>query len=222
MPSTRHSARVSLRTSLFVALISGVIVAAMGSTRLDASPTPKDATVQVKAAGVSLQYPRRWIVFASTKKGIAAQQRHLSRKNPRLADAFSAAAQISLLPSTKFQASDLGVASAGRVSDDVRIEVVPGGFPSSLQNFTTAREPSVQQAGGTVLDATTVTIGGQTAYRLDVILPVRGVGGTLSSVRLGQLLIQHGDGRTVITVGAPDDAAGSKLVDAILRSIRRI
>jgi hypothetical protein len=185
------------------------------------SKTPDFKTVRVQAAGVSLQYPNGWIVFALTKKGIAAQRRQLAERDPRLAEAFSAEVQTVLIPDTKFEARDLGSAVAAGVSNGVTVQVVQAGFPSSLTAFTSAREPSVEQQGGTVLNASTGTVGGATSYRLDVSLPVRRPDGTSISTRLGQLLVRRSGGRVVITVATSDNAPGSNLIDHVLESVRR-
>jgi hypothetical protein len=200
--------------------ISSIVpVAALAGTA--PSDTPHFRTVRVQAAGVSLQYPHGWIVFALTKQGVAAQQRQLSERDPRLAEAFSAEVQTVLLPGTRFEARDLGSAVAAGVSNGVTVQVVRGGFPSSLTAFTSAREPSVEQQGGTVLNASTGTVRGAASYRLDVSLPVRRPDGTSISTRLGQLLIRRSGGRVVITVATSDDAPGSKLIDHVLDSVRR-
>ena len=176
-------------------------------------------TVRVTAAGVSLQYPRDWIVFALGENRIAAQQQDLSKRDPRLAEAFRVEAQTASLPNTKFQASDLSSAFGSRVSSGVKIEVVQGGFPASLENFTSVREPSVKQAGGTVLNAATLKVSGETSYRLDVSFPVPRSDGTVVMTLLGQLLIRRGCGRVVITVATSDSHAGLTPIDQVLRSV---
>ncbi len=212
----------SAKAVLASALVA-LAIAALAHSADGASPTaPNARTVRVKSASVSLQYPRGWIVFSRTREGIAAQRRRLSRRDPRLAEALDVEAQTALLPSTKFEASDLSSAFASRVSNGVKVEVVEGGFPSSLENFTSVRAPSVKQAGGTVLNASTVKVSGETAYRLDVSLPVPRADGTVVSTLLGQLLVRHGSGRVVITAAAADDQAGSTLIDHVLRSVQRL
>lgn len=161
-------------------------------------------------------------MFAQTKHGIAAQQRALSKRDPRLGEAFHIEAQTGTLPTTRFEASDLRSQFANEVSSAVTVQVVAGGFPSSLDIFRSVREPSVRRAGGTVLNASTLKVNGDTAYRLDVSLPVPKPDGTIVSTLFGQLLVRRGTGRVVITVGVPDDQAGTMLVDQILRSVRRI
>ena len=208
-----------------VTIVVGTRVAIMPATAsADASATPAPAvrTVRIQTAGVSLQYPQGWIVLSLTPQGIAEQQTQLSKQDPNLGAAVSAETQTATLPTTKFQASDLASAFAGGVSSDVNVQVVPGGFPSTLRNFTAVREPSVEQLGGTVLNASTVKVSGQTSYRLEVTLPVPKPDGSLTTTRLGQLLIRHGAGRVVVTIAAPDNDQGSRLIAQVLGSVRRI
>ncbi len=206
---------------LIVDLLVGSNVPVSALSDVAASKTPDFKTVRVQAAGVSLQYPHGWIVFALTKKGIASQQRQLAERDPRLAEAFAAEAQTVLIPKTKFEARDFGSAFAAGVSNGVTVQVVPGGFPSSLMAFASAREPSVEQEGGTVLNASTGTVSGATSYRLDVSLPVQRPDGTSTRTRLGQLLVRRRGGRVVITIATSDNAPGSKLIDRVLNSVRR-
>lgn len=208
---------VAVGGALLVALWIGGAAGPVGAT--DAGPV---TTTKVRAAGVALEWPRPWIVFARTKRGLAAQRKQLERSDPRLERAFEVELVAASDPTTRSYASDLGGVAGGGVASNVRVQVVPGGFPSDLAAFVAARAPSVETIGGTVLNASTVEVAGETGYRLDVSLPVPKPDGTVVRTRLGQLLVRRGAGRVVITVGSSDDDAGSALIDRVLRSVRRI
>ena len=221
--SARLRPNPSWRVLLGVAIIVGLVAVcspagatAQSSDRLSSG----FIEARIERARVSLQFPRDWLVFAQRPGQLAAQRERLARTDPARAAAFDVEAQTALLPTTSFEASDLGSAVARGVSSSVNVQVVDGGFPSSLENFRAAREPNVESAGGRVLRADAVDVRGRTAYRIDVELPVIRSDGTQTSVRLGQLLLRHGAGRVVVTAGAPDDDAGASLVEHILTSVR--
>ena len=62
------------------------------STIATAATSPSETTTRtakVKAAGISLKYPKSWILVSLTKKGLAAQVKVVSKKNPKLAAAMA-------------------------------------------------------------------------------------------------------------------------------------
>ena len=99
------------------------------AARLHSTPT---TTAKVGGSGLSLAYPRTWIVVAIDKRKLAAQVTALAKNNPRAAQALATNGQ-DVLPSThKFSATDLSTATA---FDNVAVRINRHrGFPSSSQH----------------------------------------------------------------------------------------
>ena len=70
-----------------VAVLALVAVAAPASAT--ASGSAPMATAKVKGAGVSVKYPRAWIVVPLTKQALAAEMKIIAGKNPKLAALMS-------------------------------------------------------------------------------------------------------------------------------------
>jgi hypothetical protein len=101
-------------------------------------------------------------------------------------------------------------------------EFTRGRFPSSLEEFRSGRTPRFEAAGVTILDTSAVRTSGKPSYRIEVLLSVKAPDGTPGEVRIGQLLVPHGRGGTVITVKVPADDAAAQFVDDVLDSARRV
>jgi hypothetical protein len=138
-------------------------------------------------------------------------------ENPRLANLFADDASAAYAPFTnaKFHAENL--AAPDPVRESVNVGVYPHGpFPSSLQEFdTVTREDRPRDA---VVSASTVTVGGQTAYRSQVES-----GPEKQRTVLGVLVLRRGSDTVDLSALVPaDNGSGAKLVDQILSSVRRL
>jgi hypothetical protein len=178
------------------------------------SPTAEaTTTAKVKAAGISVKYPKSWIAVPLTKKGLAAQTKALSKKNPKLA-AVVAATDISQF---KLRAID---PTTGR--ETVGVQFIEGsGSPSSLSDFNSVI-PQYKAAGATVLDTKVVKISGKTAFRIDMTLPVKLPDGSVAVQRVGQVVVPGGDSAAAVVAAGPDDDSGVAVINSILASVRRL
>jgi hypothetical protein len=193
-----------------VAVLALIAVAAPASATASGS-TPM-ATAKVKGAGVSVKYPRAWIVVPLTKQALAAEMKIIAGKNPKLAALMS-----SVDPSqSKFFAIDPATYSSEQV------QFSPGsGGPANLGEFKQGVKQIYASTGATFLDAEAVKVGGKTAYRAHLSLPIKAPDGTTVEVREGQLFLVHGDDGTVVTVGVRS-GGDTSIIDTILSGVHRV
>src|SRR5262245_22741010 len=96
----------SFTRALGVAVVSACVVCQL-SVAWAGTPSAAESTTKtaiVKSAGVSLEYPAEWIVFAFTKREIKQQRRALAKANPRLAKDYIRQAQLESTMNTEFSA----------------------------------------------------------------------------------------------------------------------
>ena len=72
--------------------------------------------------------------------------------------------------------------------------------------------------GATLLDAEAVKVGGETAFRAHLSLPIKAPDGTIVDVREGQLFLVHGGDGTVVTVGVKS-GGDTSIIDTILSNV---
>jgi hypothetical protein len=207
--------------------VAGLVLASIltGASGAAASTTEPYKTARVGAADIALRYPAAWTLYPLTKRGLAALQEHLAKSNPKLA--LSPDEQSSFLEANKFFAADLDPNSPTYLSnvsvqrrDSVR-------FPSNSNALIPEITKENQQAGATVLHTASGKIDGQPFVRADVHVQTTRLDGQTVAVRVGELLlpvngplVPHGNGLAVVTIGAPDSAVGTRLIDAVLGSVR--
>jgi len=183
------------------------------------APSPRVyKTAVVTRAGIVLRYPATWTVFPLTAKGLAAMERRVAKKDP---DAVLAPAQqATAVRDDKFLAVDLE--SPGPTFRDNVSALVDDStsLPSSLADFQSTIASVWTPLGGTVVDTTSGTVRGETFYRADVTHPLTLLNGATVTTRVGQLVVAHGAGTTIVTVSATDDPADVAVIDQILGSVR--
>ena len=200
-------------------VVPAIAVLAVGASA--AATTTTLSVAVVKPAGVSLKYPSSWTTLARDPKALAAQQRRLARRNPKIA--LNAQQQAEFLQAAKFRAVDLAAATAGRFASNVTVQVdEQGGFPGSLDEFTNDARAQYEQQGVTIVSLSSVRVGGTTGYRADTRATVTKTDGTMLAARVGQLFTPRNAGSVIITVATADDVTGARLIDAILGSVRRV
>ena len=206
-----------MRRLLGIVVLAGLGLLAMPVVA-SAAPSATDGTTRavVKPAGISLRYPSAWIVAEQTKEALAAQVEALAATDPDLA------AQLAQtdLQTAKFRAID-PAAGAGEVRSGVRVQVVNSPAPKNLATFTKEATRTYEAAGDTVLGTDGVEIGGATAYRIDLSVPIATSGATPTVARISQRAAPRRSEASPVTVSAPDTAAGAAQIDAILGSVRR-
>ncbi len=176
-------------------------------------------TARVKAAGIEFEYPENWVVLVLTQRDVKAQRKKLVKENPKLAKAYLEQAQLESARNTVFSAADLEAKLAGNPAQAVSV-VLTSGSPSTLDQFRQVAGSELEGIGATVLDSSTVSLGGQDAYRMTVRWPVKAPDGTAVVLRLGVLQVPHGARGALVTVGVHDDEAGALMVDDVLGSVR--
>ena len=212
--------------SLICVVFATVAFASVGTAIAEAPDnTASTTTAKVKAAGISLRHPATWTVMPRTRKELVAQERRLASSDPELAQLLADHAQLEIQPDTvKFRVIDLvGALNTGASAGNVRVYVhAHRGFPSTLDEFVDHYDLLVQ-FGARVIKKATLSIGGTTAYRLDVVLtPPRASDGTvIPDLRISLLSFARGDGDARVDVTTPFNT-GPDLADAILGSVRRI
>ncbi len=212
--------------SLVCVAFATVAFASAGSATAESlDDSSSMTTAKIKAAGISLRHPETWTVMPRTRKELAAQERRLATKDPELAQLLVDHAQLeNQLDTVKFRSIDLvGALSTGASAGNVRVYVhARGGFPSTLDEFVAGYDLLVR-IGARILKTATLSVGGKTAYRVDVVFtPPRASGGTvLPDLRVSRLSFAQGKGDVRVDVTTRSDA-GPGVADAILGSVRRI
>jgi len=214
-----HRIRHGFAVALVVVVALGVTLAGPGlATAADGYTRAK-----VKAAGISLEYPSGWTVYALSKRDVAAQQKALAKANPELAEAFDSAQQASFTKNTKFHATDLQSMAERGVGGNLGVtNVGTGVLPSSLDAFTKQITPQFSSVGGTVSGTSMQKVGGAPAYRVDVLLPLTAPDGTALTVHVTELFIQRGIRTSLVTLAIDDDAAGAQTTDRIMDSVKAL
>ncbi|MET0627094.1 MAG: hypothetical protein ABW033_01395 [Acidimicrobiia bacterium] len=203
-----------------------VVVATFGVTLVDpglATAADDYTRAKVKAAGISLEYPSGWTVYALSKREVAAQQKALTKANPELADAFDAAQQSSFTKNTKFHATDLDSMAERGVGGNLGVTNAGVGIlPPTLDSFTRQISPQFSSVGGTVIGTSTHKVGGRPAYRVDVRLPLTAPDGTNLTIHVTELFVQVGTLTSMVTLAIDDDAEGAETTDRIMDSVKAL
>ncbi len=203
------------------ATVASIVMAALLGVGHPAGALTTYKTTAVSSAGISLKVPRSWTTLSRDPKALAAQQRQLAKHNPKVA--LNAAQQAEFLRSAKFRAVDDHAALAGRFASNVSVQVTEqGGFPASLDEFTTDARQEYASQGVTLVAATSVPVSGATGYRADTTATVSLPDARVVETRVSQLFLPRNAGSVTITVATTNDAAGAKLIGDILGSVRRI
>jgi hypothetical protein len=193
-------------------------VSALVAVTAPASATPTGSTpmttAKVKASEISVKYPRSWLLVPLTKKDLAAQEKILSKKNPKVAAAMAA---------TDVSQYRLRAIDPTGSSQNVGVQFVQGqGSPSSLADFKSGIVPGFKAAGGTVLDTAAVKLSGKAADRIDLTLPVKLPDASVVVARIGALVLPQGNNTTSVSVTASNNESGVALINSILSSVRHV
>jgi hypothetical protein len=187
-------------------------------------PDEELRTVKVKAAGVSLKIPASWLKADLTKESLDQLVQELSSKlNPELAQTFRERLRGR---TAKFFA----IATTGDFASDLVLESESGrGFPSNLRSFEEFFQQRVvleDQAAGAdevFLGAERVKLGRKTGFLAATRTTQLAQSGERAiSVRHGTLYLRRGRDLVIVELDTRDDAAGTKLVDDVLRSLRQL
>src|SRR5262249_5564416 len=144
----------------------------------------------------------------------AAVLKALIKANPKLRDVLKA--QSADTRNIQFEAKDLNT------GDNVDVTIAPGVLPKSLDEFRTETASQYSKIGGTLLAASTRRVAGKTPYQAGASVSVKGSpSAPISNVRVGELLIPHGNRVVEIAVTSDDTTTGQALIDSILGSVRQ-
>ncbi len=203
---------VGLIVTCLVVVVFGVNANAATNVRVSMK------TVSVGGAGISVSYPRSWVVIPHSKADIlkSRQVQSFVRSNP------NAAAELERLESTgitspnwKFVAVDLAGANAGHFVGSLQVIVdLQDGFPSDLGEVRKAMAQNAASLSGNLVSTSAVQVGGEDSYEA-VIRIQRGA----QSAREGVLLIPQADGGVFVAAGAADDANGRALIKSMLNGV---
>jgi hypothetical protein len=176
-----------------------------------ATPRSEFATLEVKAAGISFEYPRTWTVMPLTKSALRRQVRELLPRDPELARLVYENARLDLQPSTvKARVLNIRGYLAGTGTGNIRVYVHPGTpLPTTVEAY--AATLAVDPMNPTIERATTLSVDGKRSYRVDVRLSEQG-----TELRATWLTLPYRDGDVSvhITISKPDQASEA-LIDRI-------
>jgi hypothetical protein len=203
--------RRTVGTALFttVVMVSAIANAATASS-------PSMTTTKVESAGISLQYPSTWKVVALTRKRLAAQIKAAAKHNPKLA------AQLAKIDVSAFKFKAFAVPAEAGKTPSMSVDIGGYGQGVTLAQVKVLTERYAKPVGATVVDAKTVKVSGETAFRTDIVAPYTTSDGTIIRRVEGQLSLPYATARPVVTVGAADDASGRTLINKILASVRSL
>ncbi|MEX2100310.1 MAG: hypothetical protein WEB19_02745, partial [Acidimicrobiia bacterium] len=178
-------------------------------------------TAKIKAAGISLGYPKAWTAAPLTKQALKEMRKNLHRTSPEAADALEGASTEAIAGAAKLFAIDLAASASGEFANNVNVIVVKSAdFPGSLDDFTTG-VASYYQGINAVLETTAaVKIGRKVAYRADASYALQLADGSATSLHIAQLVLANGKSSDVITVTTTDDAASDRITDDLFASVR--
>jgi len=202
----------------------------------NASGAGSTQTVTIQPGGISLQVPAKWTVFATTKKGQAAQRKALAKNDAALAKQYTLDAVSTVgWKEVKFFAEDFASYRQGNPRPaQVMVVVTPRDdvtyepLPPTLQDFEAKIRPGLNR-GDTIVSASTVNLGAISAYRVDThfhfSVPKNAgppFAGKKVTSRGSVLLFQRGQDVVQVSVTAGDDDASTRLIDLMAGSVRTV
>lgn len=218
--AVRTSHGLSVRV-LVAAVLLTVSLAAHGSSSAAATlgTTESTKTATVKSVGIAFEYPDDWVVFALTKRDVKRQSKALAKANPKLAKDYLREAQLEALKNMEFSAGDLEAKLAGLFAANMSVTLTSA-FPPSLEAFEADLSSQLSELGGSVLDARTVDVSGETGYRAVATFILDAPDGTSLDLRIGMLIIERSGRGVLVSVGGLDDEASAQTIDDVLASVR--
>ena len=141
--------------------------------------------VNVKSAGVSLEYPSTWAVVPVTKRVYASNVKAFAKSNPKLA------AVLADIPTdvSKFKFFATSVAAVSGIHSNVSVQVGASTHGITLAKLTDELREGFKLAGATLVDAKSVKVSGKSAYRIDLAVPLKNTDGMITSKPESELLI---------------------------------
>ena len=210
--------------------VGGVFVVALAPmVALTWTIRPADASAQavtsttakIKSFDLAFDYPASWTVFAFDAKALAQQRKRLLKANPKLANVFDGQAESAAAQGYEFAAVDLDAAGSGRAISAISVSSMDG-FPSSLKALVDEIKPIYEKSGASLIDSSVQRVSGRRSFRIDIRITFKTPTGETVAMRMSQLAVPRGVGTALITIGAPDGAEGSALIDSILASVREL
>jgi hypothetical protein len=211
----RYGSRLVLSFSF--AVIGVLATTAVTAPVATASTSAAITTAKVKAAGISVAYPRAWTTVPASTAAINDMIKALEKKNPKAAATLENATKNGLSKQVKLFAIDVARSTGNNVNV---IAAGSGNLPGSVADFQSGIEAEYKSLNATVDGASTAKVSGTTAYRANISFPLTLDDGTSTMLRLGQLFVDTPKGIAVVTVTvAADDPTGSHTIDTVLSSV---
>jgi hypothetical protein len=208
----------SARRCAFSALLVVCSAAFVATPRAGAATSSEVATLEVRAAGITVDYPRTWTVMPRTQSELRHQMRQLRTKEPELARLVDENARLDLQPSTlKARVQDIRGYLAGAGMGNIRVYRHPDHpFAQTLEDYTATFGLMESLSNVTVERATALRVDGERqAYRVDLRLSEQG-----TELRATWLTLPYRDGDVSvhITISKPDEAREA-LIDRIVDGV---
>jgi hypothetical protein len=176
---------------------------------------------RVPSVGIELEYPSHWIRMALTVAEAKTTRRRLAKTNPRLAKIIGETDVTESTEGTKFRAIDLEAQLRDGQGGVVAVQVLHSPLPP-IEIFRDSYVGGIEQSGAHVFAVAETTVSHRNALRSDARMTLNDSDGTPVTLRLSQLLIEHGFTTVMVSVAVPDDEHADATIDAILSSVHRI
>ena len=219
----------SLRTTVAAAMAAislgvlamGVRPAAASTDSSLVSEASAMRRARVTSVGIELEYPSHWIRMGFTVAEAKAIRKGLAKTNPSLAKAVSYLDVKDSTENTKFRALDLAAQLRDGVGGVVAVQVIHSPLPP-IDVFQDTFVAAFEKAGADVLSVHEATVSHRNALRSDLRMTVNQIDGTPVTLRVTNLMIEHGFTTVMVSVGVPDDDHADATIEPILASVHRI
>jgi hypothetical protein len=208
---------VALIASSFLAagLLGFAVAGAEVVDRPAGNATGKDfKRVKVKAAGISVAYPRDWPRHRFSKEELEERQRAVEEANPAARERVDAEYQARVMKLYAYSFVD---------GDNVMVTVEPGFMPNLSQAKAGVPTLFAGVPGFELIKAEKVKVGGERAIRVDLRYEFTDPQGTVLPVYAARLALPKSAFRTTwVYVEVDDNPQDIATADRIIESVRRL
>jgi hypothetical protein len=207
-----------MRRVLVIALVATMTLLVISPAASATTPVVSSmTTAKLKAAGISLTYPRAWTALPFTKKRLAETLKLVGKRNPELA------ATLTGVDVSQFELYALDTSGTSPVSSNIVVTTPPGDLGGlSLAEFKDQVAQSYKTLGATIRDAKLTKVDGKRAFRVDASFSAQNAVGASVVESQGALIIPRGSSNTIVAVTSADDAAGAALINELLAKVHRL
>ena len=184
------------------------IVFGMSPAMVGTASTEPITTAKVKAGGISVSYPARWVNLLVGAPNLKRAVKLAQKDNPKLTESDVLRLLLGAGPDSVFFAIDL------RTGDYVNVKLHAFDLPdSTVDQFQSTLQTEAKRLGASgTLTVVATTVDSQRAFRAD------GVNG---STRVASLYLAHPTtGHMVaITAASADNSKGTRVVNSIVQGV---